>query len=138
MTISQWLLTTVSASATTLAVVAGLAYMLRDLILARLAARIKHQYDEDLARLRSKLAQGEFRYSLVFKDTADTIVKTYQKLLEVFAAAENITNDWADEERRTELASLLNQKAKGSSLISTRQTEFTFPRKLVRGFGTLG
>ena len=111
MTISEWLLTWAATSATAVVVLGGLAYMLRDLILARLAARIKHEYDEELARLRSKLAQGEFRYSIVFKETADTIVKTYQKLLEVYEAAQNVTNDWSDEERRKELGEALRLKA---------------------------
>src|SRR5690349_14526973 len=107
MTFLQWLLST-GATASVLAITG---YLLRELILTKLAAKIKHQYDEDLARLRSKLSQGEFRYSLVFKETADTIVKTYQKLLELHAASVNFTNDWSDENRRTQLSTELNNKA---------------------------
>jgi len=107
MTISQWLLSTLC----TTAVLGGFVYFLRDIILAKLAARIKHQYDEDLTRLRSNLAQGEFRYSLVFKETADKILKTYQMLLEVYEAAQDVTTDWGDEERRKELGLELDRKA---------------------------
>ncbi|HTR41430.1 MAG TPA: hypothetical protein VMH87_07410 [Pseudomonadales bacterium] len=102
MTFLDW----ITSSVGTGVLLSVIGFLARNTIIERIKYSIKYEYEKDLEqhkadlrrdydvqieKLKAELAQQNFRYSEIFKHTAETIVRLYKKLLAVLGAAENYT-----------------------------------------------
>lgn len=94
LTFADWITSTLG----TTALLTVLVFLSKNWIIERLKLSIKHEYDKDLEKhkadlkrdydvqietMKAEFAKNQFRFSHIFEKTADTIIKTYQLLVEL-------------------------------------------------------
>lgn len=97
----------ISSTIATTFLIGILGFILRHWIAERIKRSIKHEYDKELAThkadlkrdydvkiesLKAEFAKNQFRFSHIFKRQADTIIKTYEELLDLKDAVHTSIN----------------------------------------------
>ena len=103
MTFTDWIASFIGTFFGNSVLFAIIIFLAKNTVLERIKNSIKHEYDKELEthkadlkrdydvqveKLKAELAQQHHRFSHIFKGTADVVVSTYQKLLELGTAAE--------------------------------------------------
>ena len=80
--------------------------------LATHKADLKRNYDVQIETLKAEFAKNQFRFSHIFEKTAETIIKTYQMLVELKEAVHTNISFYGrhDEEALKKKGELYNQR----------------------------